>query len=127
MSSWSYQKIVNNEAVDFIRIWQTSESLNEAIDRLRESDVWLNRVHRLGERQSTVYYNRRRKFDKTFTTRNLVRSFSAWLRNHKGVNLKELQWVCTEEYPFVDLQSLAESYANIEQAENVAVITPSGC
>ena len=130
MASCSLQKIVNNEAVEFIRIWQTSKSLNEVVDRLEESDVWLNREERLGDRWVNRYVRGRwkdvkRRETSTFTTRNLAKSFESFLRYSKGVDLKYQWWVCEKEYTFVDLKQLAESFTAIEQADNVTVFNPS--
>ena len=125
MASCSLQKIVNNEAVEFIRIWQTSKSLNEVVDRLEDSDVWLNREERLGNRIVPGYLTKKRKTEWNFTTRNLAKSFESFLRYSKGVDLKYQWWECDEEYTFVDLKQLAESYTAIEQAENVSVFSPS--
>ena len=124
MASCSLQKIVNNEAVEFIRIWQTSKSLNEAVERLECSDVWLNREERLGNRIVPGYSTKKRKAQSNFTTRNLAKSFESFLRYSKGIDLKYQSWECSKEYTFVNLKQLAESYGTIEQAENVSVFTP---
>lgn len=130
MASCSLQKIVNNEAVEFIRVWQTSKSLNEVVDRLENSDVWLSREERLGDRLVSRwvrgrYRNVKRRQTSDFTTRNLARTFESFLRYRKGIDLKYQWWECDKEHTFVNLKQLAESYAAIEQAENVAVFSPS--
>ena len=111
------RKLVNNEAVEFIKVWQTSHSLNEVVDRLSQSSIWQEREQRLGsqlierwdEKRENVIYSKRVQ-DDNFTTRNLVKTFERYLRRQKFVNLKTLSWKCVEDSSLIDLKRLADSY-----------------
>lgn len=116
MKSSTLRKIVNKEAVEFIGIWQTSDSLNEAVDRLSQSSIWQQREQRLGnkpkrERQlnkkGTRWMEVKRKRDNNFTTRNLARSFERYLRKDKLINLKTLSWERIEDATLINIKQLS--------------------
>lgn len=125
MSSCSIRKIVNNEAVEFIRIWQTSDNLNEVVERLKQSDIWLGREQRLGNKKAYGYVTKKQRDFSDFTTRNLARRFERYLRHSACIRIRYHHWICRKEYNLVNLNQLVDSYETISEAENIVAMTPS--
>lgn len=111
---------VQNEAIDFINIWQTSSSLNEVFERLEDSETWNDRVDRLGNRTHSEYdyknqrwrtYKARKKID--MSTRTAARRFYLFLKHNKGIPLQtwgDMPYYCQGD--IIDLRAYATMVKN---------------
>jgi len=101
---------VQNEAIDFINIWQTSTTLNEVFERLEDSKIWAGRVARLGNRQVCWYSGTLARYKRSgvdMSTRGVAYRFYNQLKN-KGISLKswcDMPYHC--EGDVIDLNAYA--------------------
>ena len=123
MSTTAYFRcVIQQEAIAFITIWQTSASLNEVFQRLESSEVWAGRVERLGERyapwSSCAGRGQWRKAKHKhsgvdMTTRGLAKRFYAQLVYQKGISTLtpwcHMTYHCQGDA--LDLNKLAEQLA----------------
>ncbi len=107
---------VQKEAIEFIKIWQTSKTRNEVFKRLEDSPIWRARVHRLGERwvDGYRYLARHKNSGIDMSTKALAKRFHAQLLYQYNITALDTwgskAWVCANDA--LDLKAFAQALAD---------------
>ena len=107
---------VQQEAIEFIKIWQTSKTRNEVFKRLEDSPIWRARVKRLGDRYDP-YSGYRASHSRSaidMSTKVLAKRFHAQLLYQYNITALDTwgskAWVCANDA--LDLKAFAQALAD---------------
>ena len=107
---------VQREAIEFIKIWQTSKTRNEVFKRLEDSPIWCARVQRLGDRYApgTWHKARHKASGVDMSTKALAKRFHAQLLYQYNITALDTwgskAWVCANDS--LDLKAFAQALAD---------------
>ena len=107
---------VQQEAIEFIKIWQTSKTRNEVFKRLEDSPIWRARVNRLGDRYAP-YSSHRARYKASgvdMSTKALAKRFHAQLFYQYRIKSLDtwgsMPWICPNDA--LDLDAFAQALAD---------------